>query len=276
MWGFTECRSVSDQLWNYTAHRLSEDEVERVERHLNACGACRTEAEAYRQTVDALTAIRRQPIPESQRGWHELQARLTAPDRRSAASRSMGWPSLTWVTAAVAAALLFVFLFHPGAKEPLASPPGDRVASGAQTPGQREVASTQPGPSETTAPAAASGSQPIAKVHPAPTRFRHSSEEVAVLPPTRSTHRSIRWSSVAAASTAGRPRLVATRSPLRRGAPKISARQDDGAASANVEGSGYVLTPVAATSESDMSTQYVMGSVVMSSRSADPEVASGW
>src|SRR5689334_9147889 len=123
MWGFTECRSVSDQLWNYTAHRLSEDEVERVERHLSSCGACRAEAEAYRQTVDALAAVRRHPIPESRRGWHELQARLSTPDRRSVASRTFGWPSLAWATTAVAAAVLFVLLYHPAAKEQPTSEP---------------------------------------------------------------------------------------------------------------------------------------------------------
>ena len=83
-------------LWNYTAHKLSEANIERVERHLTSCGACRAEADAYRQTVDALAVMRQNPVPDSRRGWHELRATLSAPDRRPASPRFWSLPTLTW------------------------------------------------------------------------------------------------------------------------------------------------------------------------------------
>src|SRR5436305_737628 len=113
MWGYTDCRAVSEMLWNYTAHRLSEEDIERVERHLINCGPCRAEAEAYRQTVDALASMRRHPIPDSQRGWHELRARLSSPERSSTPPfQFWSFPSLAW-GGAIAAAALAIILVSP-------------------------------------------------------------------------------------------------------------------------------------------------------------------
>src|SRR5689334_21633197 len=112
MWGFSECRAVSQLLWNYTANRLNAEETELVERHLAKCGACRAEADAYRQTVNALATMRGDGIPQSRRGWHELQARLSEPEARPAPSRvRWGLPPLAWGSFAALACAVAVMFF---------------------------------------------------------------------------------------------------------------------------------------------------------------------
>src|SRR5579862_673658 len=114
MLGFSDCRAISEMLWNYTAHKLSEADIERVERHLTSCGACRAEADAYRQTVDALAVMRQNPVPDSRRGWQELRATLSTPDRRPASPRFWSLPTLTWGFAAVSAAVALALLIPAG------------------------------------------------------------------------------------------------------------------------------------------------------------------
>src|SRR4051794_5507141 len=130
MWGFSDCRAVSDLLWNYTAHRLGEDDVERVERHLAACDLCRAEVQSYRQTVEALTAMRSGPVLESRRGWHELQTRLSAPSRRPLlALPRWGLPVATWGSALAAAALAILIIGHPGGLQGSQSAPESGAAT---------------------------------------------------------------------------------------------------------------------------------------------------
>ena len=107
MWGFSECQRVSDLLWNYAAHSLSATDAERVERHLSSCDSCREEVEQHRHAVDGLASIRRLPIPDSRRGWHELQSRLSEPAALPAPA-SFRWrtPPLA-LGSAVAAAAVF-------------------------------------------------------------------------------------------------------------------------------------------------------------------------
>ena len=116
MWGFSDCRTVTELLWNYTTDKLSEHEIALVERHLSNCGPCRAQADAFRQTVDALASMRRDGIPQSLRGWHEVQARLSAPVHSPILSRER-WrlPPLAWGSVAIAAAALIVTFFtnHP-------------------------------------------------------------------------------------------------------------------------------------------------------------------
>ena len=54
------------------------------------------------------------------------------------------------------------------------------------------------------------------------------------------------------------------------------SHMDGRSASTSGDNSDYVLTPVSAVSDSDAAAHYVMGSVVMSGRSSDDEVAHGW
>jgi hypothetical protein len=59
------------------------------------------------------------------------------------------------------------------------------------------------------------------------------------------------------------------------GPPDISHADGRGQSSAGDTGD-YVLTPVSAESDTDSPGEYVMGSVVLSGRTTDTEVARGW
>lgn len=277
MWGYTDCRAVSELLWNYTAHRLSEPDIERVELHLANCGPCRAEAEAYRQTVDALASMRQHPIPDSQRGWHELRARLSTPQRRTV-SAPLLWksPLFAWGMAAAAGGLVFIFLSPagntvrtPGAdgKGGLKLPVGATGARTARTVAAPEVeASNNSGIDADILAALAdkSNNQP----RPAGTsiaRFRSL------------RHTAFHPARLALGGPSTRHRQLAGIPARTRSARTLDYAHMDGRPTANTrDNSDYVLTPVSVASESDSATDYVMGSVVMSGRSTDTEVARGW
>ena len=279
MWRNTDCRIVSDQLWNYVAHRLSEQEVERVERHLSLCDACRAEADAYRLTVDGLASARMRPIPQSRRGWHELQARLSEVPASQRAVNRLRWniPQLAWGAAASAAVLAVFMLPRP------ASPPADsNVASrGSQTaaPGTivPGVVTVQPGgPQE--------GVVPRPNVPITLPRAADASKHVIARTgssPFHASRPSLKWTP--AADVRGGARLAIHR-PRKHTAPVLDYAHMDGRRSANPgERAEYVLTPVGASTDSDSAPDYVMGSIAMSGRaggfttvSNDTEEARGW
>lgn len=71
-----ECRRVRLALWDYVAERLSEETLERVERHLPHCAGCRRECDTLRHAQGFLTACRAEEEPAPRTGWAELRTRL--------------------------------------------------------------------------------------------------------------------------------------------------------------------------------------------------------
>jgi hypothetical protein len=145
MFGNRACREVESLLWNYAARRVSEEDRERVETHLETCSKCGEQAEGYRRTLGALAAYQDQTAPSSQTNWQDLQARLAAKNP-TPAPVGFRWrlPALAWggaSVAVVAGLLLFVLpLFrtpevgqitfkpvlpdsHPGSKSASENPP---------------------------------------------------------------------------------------------------------------------------------------------------------
>lgn len=273
MWGFTDCRHVSEMLWNYTAHRLSEQEVERVERHLTGCGACRAEAEAYRRTVDALSDLRKGPVPDSRRGWRELEARLVSSENSRMSSRSPWTPALTW-GAVAAAALVLVVMGRPFGSAPARTDDPGRIADtvpAASAPATVAHDDVNSDPYEAFGGDDATESPVDAAVRPK-ARVLHSGEPAA---------RRRRWhpSTRIAAADAGTHRVPGSVTHVTKHSQVALNDRHAGnhESEQNAENTtDYVLTPVSTTSDGDSGTEYVMGSVIMSTRSGDMEVANGW
>ena len=269
MWRNTDCRTVSELLWNYAAARLPEQEVELVEQHLVGCGPCRAEADAYRLTVDAVEGMRRDPIPQSRRGWRELEARLLAPPVRRPFFGKIQWgfPQLAWGGAAAAVLLFLVYL--PQIKRPTDadSGPGGQSAS---APGPRGAARQieQSAPSDEL-----TYSDSVAE------------EMMAASDPERQGIR-VKGAKVRGTSRAGRSIALAQSDRSRIATFRLQRRRRTGLDYAHVDGNvrqsgfggmrDYVLTSVSAQSDADTSSQYVMGSLVMADRSDDTGVALGW
>jgi hypothetical protein len=266
MWRNTDCRTVSELLWNYMAHRLSEQEIERVERHLALCGSCRAEAAAYRQTVDVLSSARRSPLPESRRGWRELQTRLSEyPGGQPSATRSR-WriPPLVWGTAAAAAVLCVAVWTHPFETRNNGMSDGDSPGASASI---GNVAQSAPDNTDTWEmddsyawPDATADSR----------HGRHGSFKNGIAVPTPGGLRhpsrpSIRWTRTADMRNGVRQMVMGPRT--RRGPIPDYAHMDGRHAANSGDSTDYVLTPVSATSDSDSAADYVMGSIVMPGRS---------
>jgi hypothetical protein len=279
MLGYSECKVVSELLWNYTAQRLTDEQNALVEAHLLRCSSCREELEAYRQTVGALSGFRRSAVPESRANWRDLQARLTAPPARRPFLSPDSWrfSSLAWGSMAAAAVLGLVFMMRP-------------FDQNAAIPTQHNAETVQPSPS-------------IAEKQPAPSVAR-SSHETRTAPITVSTvispkkavarniparnpvilerHHSrnaIHWSP-AAPNESHLARLQ--RRPA--SPPALDyASADGGRAASAADAEDFVLSPVSSTPDSDMPRNYVIGSVASTTRtvsatynSDDTEEANGW
>jgi hypothetical protein len=271
MWGFSECRAVSHLLWNYSADRLSADERALVERHVSICDACRAEADAYRQTVDALASMRRDGIPQSRRGWRELQTRLSEPQVRAATSRSRWGLPLAWSSfIAVAGALAVLFFSNQPVNNSASLDPGN--SSGGR------IESSDPGTI-----ASAETQDPLDLDE----AFVDTSPDPAISSQLAIGHR-VRRGSRASQRSLRRPIQYAdARLPShqtysdgihsgRRTVSRSDTRHLDGAgSSASSEAREYVLAPVSATSDSESGANYVMGSVMMNARTADTEEARG-
>jgi hypothetical protein len=285
MWRNTDCRIVSELLWNYTAHRLSEPEIERVERHLGLCGSCRAEAAAYRQTVDALASAQRSPIPESRRGWRELQMRLSeSPAAQQSANRwRWGIPPLVWGATAAAAVLCFAVWTHPFEARNNAVP--GSTASG-ESASSVDVAQTAPDmPADSWDDMDYTYIAPDTRVEPNTSRHGSINNGTGIAM-AAGAHRlprsSFRWARTADARNG--VRVIAMGHPRTRRGPIPDYAHMDGRHAANsTDSPDYVLTPVSATSDSDSAADYVMGSIVMTGRfsgtgssSDDTEEARGW
>jgi hypothetical protein len=70
------CRAVQRALWDYANHRLSEELLERVERHLPDCAECQSELASLRRAQSLLHACRQQEIPPPCSDWETLRQRL--------------------------------------------------------------------------------------------------------------------------------------------------------------------------------------------------------
>ena len=70
------CRTVEADLWDYANGRLSEDRLERVERHLSVCERCQHETAGFAQAQTALLEVGQEMIPAPRTGWRELESRL--------------------------------------------------------------------------------------------------------------------------------------------------------------------------------------------------------
>lgn len=275
MWGYTECKAVSHLLWNYSANRLSADEQALVERHLTTCDTCRAEADAYRQTVDALASMRRDGIPQSRRGWRELQTRLTEPQPRAASGGRWNLPTLGWGVLTAAAGVLAVMFFsnQPISNSPTAGQSSRDVARLSQ-PSTADSADTQDAlpfddsfldtyPDASTPSRSAGGH----KIRRGPPVVVNSSGL------RRIPRRPMR---LADARTILRHTYSDGIHGARRASARIDSRHLDGAgSSAGSEAREYVLSPVSATSDSEYGADYVMGGVMMNGRATETEEARG-
>lgn len=132
----SNCEKYEQAMSAYADGELSSEESRALKEHLAGCADCRSKAQAWQQTSQALREV---PAVTAQR-WEALWERVEEKGRREATSWQM-WKSV-WraaaVTAAAAAVLLAAHLFVPadwGAVE----------RGGAGTSGDFEVVSIEVG-----------------------------------------------------------------------------------------------------------------------------------
>lgn len=75
---WAQCRSAQPLLWDYASERLSEEIMERVERHLSQCASCHKELDSLKRAQGLLAACRAQEEPAPRSDWNDLQQRLVA------------------------------------------------------------------------------------------------------------------------------------------------------------------------------------------------------
>lgn len=75
---WAQCRSAQPLLWDYASERLSEEIMERVERHLGQCASCHKELDALKRAQGLLAGCRAQEEPAPRSDWNDLQQRLVA------------------------------------------------------------------------------------------------------------------------------------------------------------------------------------------------------
>ena len=75
---WAQCRSAQPLLWDYASERLSEEVMERVERHLGQCSSCHKELDSLKRAQGLLAACRAQEEPAPRSDWNDLQQRLVA------------------------------------------------------------------------------------------------------------------------------------------------------------------------------------------------------
>jgi hypothetical protein len=277
MWGFTECRTVSHLLWNYSANRLPADERELVERHLTTCDACRAEADAYRQAVDGLASMRRESIPQSRRGWRELQTRLSEPQVRAAASRAWwSMPPLAWGSfVAVLGAVAFMYFSKTLDTRMSIEPSAPTNAGGAADQSAGNTAPDAHDPFNLDDTYIDTSPDPVAGPHASVgRRVRRAQVTASNINSSQHAYRhSVRLAD--ARLSPGRSLAGSVHGP-RVAASQLDPRHLDGAGAVpSNEARDYVLAPVSTTSDSETGADYVMGSVMMNSRSVETEEARG-
>lgn len=85
------CRAVRTELWDFVAERLPEETLERVEKHIHKCKACRKEVETLRKAQALLLEARLEEPPTPKRGWAELQMRLGTQEPVATLTPSVAW-----------------------------------------------------------------------------------------------------------------------------------------------------------------------------------------
>ena len=75
---FWECRATQRDLWDYAGERLAEGPMERVERHLETCAACRRDVAEWKRAQGLLATAQADALPTARLGWSDLQARIAA------------------------------------------------------------------------------------------------------------------------------------------------------------------------------------------------------
>lgn len=88
------CRNIRPELWDFVAERLPEDALEKVEKHIANCAACRNEVETLTLAQNALLDTRLEEVPAPKRGWADLQARLG--QQEATGRTALAMPSATW------------------------------------------------------------------------------------------------------------------------------------------------------------------------------------
>ena len=74
----SDCRQVRDLLWDLASDTVIGSDRERVEAHVARCETCRTELEAYRNTISLMAEFKQDPLPESRLGWRDVERRVIA------------------------------------------------------------------------------------------------------------------------------------------------------------------------------------------------------
>lgn len=107
-----ECRTISRNLWEYAAGKLTDSERQRIEAHLRTCSRCTAQVESLSDSARGIAALATAGVPESTSTWHALRTQLEsenlirrAPARRRFALRH-AWAAP--LAMGVAAAFLYI------------------------------------------------------------------------------------------------------------------------------------------------------------------------
>lgn len=96
------CDRVKELLWAYLENETTAEETAEVEKHLEACVACREELEQQKEIKNALASLPDEKLPE---GYHtELMQKLQAENKVMpfrVKKKTRGWKQLSMIAAAV-------------------------------------------------------------------------------------------------------------------------------------------------------------------------------
>ena len=115
MFGYRSCHTLEPLLWDYSAGRLLQTDVLRIEAHLQTCAACRKRAEGYRLLVEGMQARRNSVLPASRADWPELRAQLERAKAAEPQRRPLRQTSLVWCVTTLTVVALCT-LFRPGTR----------------------------------------------------------------------------------------------------------------------------------------------------------------
>lgn len=116
-----DCEQVTDLLDDWIAGRLDAGTGQAIEAHLDACPACRLDADAARTVASVLPALPRSVSP-SRELWGDIERRMTQPPRR----RVPG--ALIAATVALAGAV-GLWALRGGGSPPAAAPMAGAIVS---------------------------------------------------------------------------------------------------------------------------------------------------
>jgi anti-sigma factor RsiW len=112
-----KCRQLAPLMERHANGQTASDDAHILVSHLSECDACRREWAQWQITQDLTTTLRTSEVPESQRGWNDLQTRLT-PVPKSPSLPFPTWAKWSGAVGTVAAAAICFALFRPSLPTP--------------------------------------------------------------------------------------------------------------------------------------------------------------